>query len=195
MESLIHSASVLSVAAVTSLIAAVWEGAVLAVVVALCMRFLPRLSAASRSVIWLNVFLLLVLLHIVPSFKGQIGIGQSAHASPVLLRSGFGLLIAALWVVLSLWRGVQLVLSALRLHRLVQRATPIHADEPLRALLQGNGNRGAQLCSSALFTRAFCCLRRSWRSSRLSNCNRWFCMRWSICAAGTIGATCCRRLA
>ena len=149
MESLIHGASVLSVAAVTSLIAAVWEGAVLAVVVALCMRFLPRLSAASRSVIWLNVFLLLVLLHIVPSFKGQIGIGQSAHASPVLLRSGFGLLIAALWVVLSLWRGVQLVLSALRLHRLVQRATPIHADEPLRALLQGNGNRGAQLCTSA----------------------------------------------
>jgi beta-lactamase regulating signal transducer with metallopeptidase domain len=148
MEPLLRGASALSAVAVSSLIAAVWEGVVLALGVALCIRFLPRLSAASRSVIWLNVFLLLVLLHVLPSFRGPVGIAQSAHASPILLRPGYGLLIAALWVVLSLWRGAQLVLSAHRLHQLFRCATAIHPDEAIRAVLQGNGGRSAELCTS-----------------------------------------------
>lgn len=149
MEFLLHSASTLSAAAVSSLIAAVWEGTVLTVGVALCMRFLPRLSAASRSVIWLNVFLLLVLMHVLPSFRGQIGLAQPIHASPIVLRPGWSVAIAAAWATLSLWRGMQLIFSATRLRQLAKRARPVRPDEPLQALLQGeNGSRGAQLCTS-----------------------------------------------
>jgi len=148
MEFLLHNASALSSVAVSSLIAAVWEGTVLAICVALCMRCFPRLSAASRSVIWLNVFVLLVMLHIVPSLRGHIGIGQPAHASPILLSSGCALLIAAIWAVLSMWRGAQLILSAHRLRQLVRRSTPLVPDERLRALLHGDNGRCAQLCTS-----------------------------------------------
>jgi hypothetical protein len=44
MESLLQSALLLSAAAANSLIAAVWEGAVLAIVVWLCIRFFPGLA-------------------------------------------------------------------------------------------------------------------------------------------------------
>ena len=149
MEFLLHNASAVSAAAVGSLVAAVWQGTVLAIFVALCMKCFPRLSAASRSVIWLNVFLVLLLLHIVPYFREQVGIEQSAGRTPILLRSGIAMATAAAWAALSLWRGVQLTLSAYRLRQLVRRAIPLAPDEPLRALLQGeNGSRGAQLCTS-----------------------------------------------
>ena len=148
MVPLVRSASDLSASAVSALIAAVWEGAVLAVGVAFCMRLLPRLSATSRSVIWLHVFVLLLLLHVLPSFSGPVGVVQPAPASPILLRPGFGLFIAALWAALSLSRGVQLVWSAHRLHQMFRRATTLHPDEPLRAVLQGNGSRAAELCTS-----------------------------------------------
>ena len=149
MEFLLHSVSVFSAAAVSSLVGAVWQGAVLAIFVSLCIKCFPRLSAASRSVVWLNVFLVLVLLHIVPYFGGQKGVGHSAHSSPILLRSGFAVAIAAAWVALSLFRSMQLIVSAYRLQQLVRRAIPLVPQEPLRASLNGeNGSRGAQLCTS-----------------------------------------------
>jgi len=150
MESLLQSALLLSAAAANSLIAAVWEGTVLVVGVALCIRFLPRLSAASRSVIWLNVFLLLVLLHVLPSIRGPEIVAQASHAPRILLSSGWSIAIAAAWVALFLIRGMQLIFSAMRLRRLAQQATPImRPDESLQALLQGeNGSRAAQLCAS-----------------------------------------------
>ena len=149
MEFLLHSVSVFSAAAVSSLVGAVWQGAVLAIFVSLCIKCFPRLNAASRSVIWLNVFLVLVMLHIVPYFRGQSGVGHPAHASPILLRSGFAVAIAAAWVALSLFRSIQLIVSAYRLKQMVRRAIPLVPDEPLRASLHGeNGRRGAQLCTS-----------------------------------------------
>ena len=62
-----------SAGAASALLAAIWEGALLAGLVWLGMRFLPRLSAAARSVIWLNVFFLMALLHLVPLFSGARG--------------------------------------------------------------------------------------------------------------------------
>jgi beta-lactamase regulating signal transducer with metallopeptidase domain len=147
---LLQNASLLSAAAAISLIAAVWKGTILAGGVALCIRLFPRLSAASRSVIWLNVFVLLVLLHLMPSFKGHDGIARVAHASPILLGLGWSVAITGAWAALSLCRGLQLIFSAMRLRQLAQRAKLImNLDEPLKALLHGeNGNRGVQLCSS-----------------------------------------------
>ena len=68
MEAFMHIASLVAASAVSTLLSAVWEGAVLAACVLICLRLFPGLSAAARSVIWLNVFLLLVLLQIIPSF-------------------------------------------------------------------------------------------------------------------------------
>ena len=149
MEHLLQAASPVSAVAISALFSAIWEGSVLAVCVLVCLRLLPRLSAASRSVVWMNVFLLLVLLHMVPSFREHLGIGSPVHASSVRLDLRWSVALAGLWAMLSVWRGTQLILSAIRLRRLANRATPIPPDPALLALLKGGqGGRAAELCTS-----------------------------------------------
>jgi Zn-dependent protease with chaperone function len=149
MEPILHTTSLLSSAAVGGLFSAIWEGLILAVCVALSLRLLPTLSAAARSLVWMNVFLLLALLHVVPSLRERIGGGSPIHPSPILLAPGWSLVIAALWVTLSLWRGIELTVSAIRLHRMAGRATPIEVDEAVQGLIGSEeSGRSAELCVS-----------------------------------------------
>ncbi|MGA3046712.1 MAG: M56 family metallopeptidase [Terracidiphilus sp.] len=149
MEPILHTTSLFSSTAVSGLFSAIWEGSILALCTAVCLRLMPRLSAAARSLVWLNVFLLLVLLHIVPSLRERIGAGMPEHASPVYLAPGWSLAIAALWATLSLWRATGLALSAVRLHRMARRATPVHVDETIQSVIRGEeSGRAAELCVS-----------------------------------------------
>src|SRR5258708_7709170 len=66
---LAHAFSTVAGALVTS----IWEGTLLAAVVAMCMRFLPGMTAAARSRIWGVVFVIAVLLPL----------GGLIHAGPV----------------------------------------------------------------------------------------------------------------
>jgi beta-lactamase regulating signal transducer with metallopeptidase domain len=153
METLVHAASTVSAAAVSSLVSAIWEGAVLSLSVVVSLRLLPRLSANARSLIWMNVFLLLLLLHVVPSFLSEQTAGRMVHAAHWSLDVGWSIGLAGLWMALSLWRAAQLMVSAVRLHGLASRAIPVEADGALQAILQGHrergrGGRGAELCTS-----------------------------------------------
>lgn len=161
--SLLQASSILSSAAVSALISAAWEGLVVTFCAAVCLRLLPRLSAAARSLVWMNVFLLLVLLHVAPAIREglvreglvreNLASGGLTHSASIDLQPGWSLAIAALWAALSLWRGVELILSAVRLHRMARRATPVDVDDSLRGLLKGvadgeRGRRPAELCVS-----------------------------------------------
>jgi beta-lactamase regulating signal transducer with metallopeptidase domain len=144
MEPILHAATLVSPAAVSALFSAIWEGSALAVCVALCLRTVPRLTAASRSLIWLTVFCLLVALHIGTSFSARIGGGSPAHA--IHLDLGWSVAILSLWAMLSLWRGTQLVSSAIRLSKLASRATPLALDPALSPIIESG--RTATLCTS-----------------------------------------------
>src|SRR5271170_6395884 len=153
METIFHTASFVSAAAVSNLISAVWQGTILALAVALCLRMLPRLSAAARSVVWMSVFLLLVLLHLLPVVSRHQSPIASAHLTSIHLDLRWSLGIALAWSLLSLWRGVQLMSSAVRLHALALRATKMEVSaeikESLGDLLRiGKGGRAAELCTS-----------------------------------------------
>jgi beta-lactamase regulating signal transducer with metallopeptidase domain len=151
METLAHAVPVFSAALVSALFSALWEGAVLACCVAMGLRFFPRLSAAARSMVWMNVFLLLVVLHAAPALKGQMDAAGAVNASPIAisLDPRWSLAIAGLWGVLSVLRGTQLVSSAVRLHRMSARAVPFPADPAVLALLEGGANgRRAELCTT-----------------------------------------------
>ena len=153
MTSLLHSLTLFSASASGALLSAIWEGAVLAVCVVLCLRLLPRLGAAVRSFIWLNVFVLLLLLHFVPALESRASGLAATHLSTVHatihLDLRWSLAIAAVWVGLSLWRAWQLINGAIHLHRLAQRATPVSVDPELRDLLSvAPGGRHAELCAS-----------------------------------------------
>jgi hypothetical protein len=148
MNEMLHSVSFASSGAASALLSAVWEGAVLALLVWLGLRLLPGLSAAARSVVWLNVFVLLVLLHFVPAFAPA-ATGLPGGQAAIHLDARWSLGIAALWVALSLWRAVQLIVGLVHLRRLRQSAAPVAVDARLRALLaEASGGRPAELCTS-----------------------------------------------
>ena len=145
LHAALHTLALASAAAASALFSAIWEGFVVAAGVAFCLRMLPRLSAASRSLIWINGFLLLVLLHIGPLLGGRVRGGSPAHA--IHLGLGWSVAIAAVWALLSLWRGTQLILSAVRLSRMASRANPLAHDIALPPAIEGG--RSATLCTSA----------------------------------------------
>ena len=149
MNEIVHSLSFASAGAASALLSAVWEGAVLALAVYLGLRLLPGLSAAARSVIWLNVFVLLVLLHFVPAFAPAVAEVTGSRAPIVHLDPRWSLGIAGVWLALSLWRGVQLLIGLVHLRRLARGARPLAVDEHLGALLaKASGGRTAELCTS-----------------------------------------------
>jgi beta-lactamase regulating signal transducer with metallopeptidase domain len=149
MNHLLHSLSLVSATAAGALLSAVWQGAVLCACVVLCLRLLPGLSAAVRSVVWLNVFVLLLLLHIVPVFTPRQTVLASRETPTVHLDLRWSLAIAALWLALALWRATQLALGAIHLSRLARRAVPIATDADVQKLLADvPGARAVELCTS-----------------------------------------------
>jgi beta-lactamase regulating signal transducer with metallopeptidase domain len=156
MEHFSHAVLLASAGAVGNLIGAIWEGTVLAAAVFLCLRLFPRLSAAARSLIWMNVFLLLVLLHVLPALSAPRAGAGFAHSWQIDLDFRWSLAIAGIWALLSLWKAVQLISGAIHLHRLARRATPLLVDSSdssdlsLGALLKiGPRGRVVELCTSA----------------------------------------------
>jgi len=147
MNDIVSLLSSVSAEATSALISAVWQGALLAVLVVVCLRLFPGLSAAARSIIWLNVFILLALLHLLPFIAGnQAAPHFTSH--PVQLDLRWSLAVAAVWLALSLFRAGQLVVSALHLHALARRATAIETAPDLNPLLIAPGHRRVQLCAS-----------------------------------------------
>jgi len=157
MEALLHSASMAASIAASSLLSAIWEGSVLAVCVFFCLRLLPGLSSAARSLVWMNVFLLLVVLHVLPLVgihgrAGHFALATPVHTPRFELSSAWAMAIAGIWASLSLFRAVQLIWGAIRLHQMAQRATMLPVDAELSALLQtrtvAGKVRAAELCTS-----------------------------------------------
>jgi beta-lactamase regulating signal transducer with metallopeptidase domain len=151
MEPLFHSASSVAAMAASTLFSAVWEGAILAACIFVCLRIFPNLSAAARSVIWMNVFALLVLLQVLPFVGAHAANVSAGHPAPFELDVKWSVVIAGAWASLSLLRAAQLIASAARLHGLAKRATPVAADAELSTLLRIrilNTDRSAELCTS-----------------------------------------------
>ena len=150
MDPLLHEILLASAKAAGGLLSAIWEGTILAACVALCLRPLTKLSAAARSVVWMFVFLLLMLLSVLPSFENYDSTGRAFHASPFHLDPRWSVAIAAAWATLSLWRAAQLAMSAVRLRRLAASATRVHPGAAIESLLKvGKAGRTAELCTTA----------------------------------------------
>lgn len=130
-----------------ALVAAVWQGALLAAVVWSVLRLLPGLTAAARSVVWLNVFILMALLHLVPLFAGAPAAGQAVAAHRLTLDPRWSLPVVVAWLMLSVLRAGQLVAGALHLRRLRRHAKPINVAPELAELLQHRGRR-VELCTA-----------------------------------------------
>ena len=139
-------------------VTALWQGALVAAGLALCLRLAPRVAAAHRFAAWAAGFGVLIALPFVPalthlaaSWRGsKIGFGMAASlprtAHPWLqISDRWCLAIAALWMAIALARAVDLAIHSLRLRRLWKSATPV-----LRTVTFGQDSRlkGFELCTT-----------------------------------------------
>lgn len=162
MNDLLALSTHLSAALTGALVSAIWQGALLVAFVALFLRLFPRLSAAARSVIWLNVFALLAVLHLLPllgpasqvapghAFPPSVAQAIQAHALQIDPR--WSLAVALLWLAASAYRAIGLLTGAVHVVRLARRAIPVHRPDLAPAvndLLNAPGQRRALLCASA----------------------------------------------
>ncbi len=134
----------------SGLFAAIWQGLLLAAMVALCLRLAPALTAAARSLIWLTVAVLAVLLPFAQTPAPLISGPHAISQTRLYIDPRWTLLIAAIWLTASLVRAVHLAAGALALHRLARAATPIAPPAICAALLAESRrpeSRPVQLCT------------------------------------------------
>jgi hypothetical protein len=120
------SATTVSATAASALVAAMWEGLVLAGGVALALRAVPRIPAAARSVVWLATMGLVCGL----PFLHFAAAGSVSGAGGVSLDFRWSLAIVAVWVAASLFRAAELVRSAVYLRGISGRAVEIECAIP-----------------------------------------------------------------
>jgi len=140
-----HSMEGLSQVAASAFVASLWQGVLLAAAVAVCLRLIPRMSAATRFAVWSAVFVVIVLLPFVWSWRSR---GTGASSTAILeIDVRWSYAIAAAWALLSLMRGGKLALNAVRLRRLWERSIPV-GDGASVSLPSIAGSRPVELCTS-----------------------------------------------
>jgi beta-lactamase regulating signal transducer with metallopeptidase domain len=130
-------------------VAGLWQGLAIALGLALCLKCLPRISAAHRFAIWFAGFVVAatlplapVLRAFLPSASASLGTAAPVQGSWLRIDERWALVVAAIWVAASLARGADLAFHIGRLRRLWVSATPI--DVPGLSKSQ----REFQICST-----------------------------------------------
>jgi len=132
-------------AVANSFVSGIWEGVVLAAGVGICLRLVPKTTAAVRFAIWTAVFgvlAVLPLVHVYSLDSSAVAPGRSAWLQ-VDVRWSFA--IAAVWLAASLARGVKLAASAVRLRGIWKRAEVVQGCDDV---LCAAGFDGVQICTS-----------------------------------------------
>ncbi|WP_263382116.1 M56 family metallopeptidase [Granulicella arctica] len=130
-----------------SLVAGIWQGLVLAGSVWLCLRMVSKTPASLRFAIWTVVLVTIAMLPFAEGLlhKNTSGVVGTSLPGTFQIDARWSLLLAAVWIGLSLFRAGDLAIHALRLRSLRRRSTPI-VDGRCAALL-GDGRR-VELCTS-----------------------------------------------
>ena len=139
-------------------VAALWQGAAIALVLWVCLRLTPRITSAQRFAVWTAAFAAVVGLQFLPWFaRGTVAaiaanalLGGSDPAPWFRIDERWAFAIAALWLVASLARAASLAIHSLRLRRLWNSASPVAADANLCALLAAASpaRRPVELCTT-----------------------------------------------
>jgi beta-lactamase regulating signal transducer with metallopeptidase domain len=136
--------------AASAFVSGMWQGVVLAACVGLCLRLVPRTTAAVRFAVWSAVFVVLALLPFLHGVQAQGATaerGAMVHALHVDVRWSFA--IAAVWLMLSGVRAAALMIGAVRLRKIWKRAAPVETGLAAEILRVGSGRRAVQICTSS----------------------------------------------
>ncbi len=143
---------------------AAWQGAAVALGLAICLRLAPRSPARHRFALWAAGFGALVGLQFLPlishflqSHAIAAPVAASALAAPAAvshpwlqLSAGWGILIASLWLAASLYRAIDLALHSLHLRKLWKTALPVDLDAAsLPVGFAHDRRRSLQICTTS----------------------------------------------
>ncbi len=153
------SVEALSRVAASSAVSELWQGAVLAAGAGLCLRIVPKTTAAMRFALWSAVFGVLALLPLLPMSLWHTSVRSSGRGAMMHVDARWSLVIAGLWMVLSAVRAVDLAVGAVKLRGIGKRAVPVGGsalEDSFAALdvcgLEAAGAavrlRGVELCTS-----------------------------------------------
>jgi beta-lactamase regulating signal transducer with metallopeptidase domain len=153
-------ASVAEAAGMT-LVTSIWQGAVIVCGLEICLRVVPRISAAHRFLVWVAGFgvgaglPLLSLLHIGARGASTSGVSAAGSATGPLLQldARWGLAIAGLWVVASAIRGASLAVHSMRLRRLWKTARPVELSAELASALENVRGGRVTICTTEMLDR------------------------------------------
>ncbi|WP_260181796.1 M56 family metallopeptidase [Tunturibacter empetritectus] len=145
MVNFLHGVEGLSRVAAGSAVSGLWQGLVLAACVGICLRLMPKTTAAIRFAVWTAVFAVLALLPLLHAYGMRVGDGAAGAVVQVDVRWSFA--IAGLWLAVSLVRGVRLAMGAVQLRGIWKRATPVEMGAGWSSSL-AVGWRGVTLCTS-----------------------------------------------
>jgi hypothetical protein len=144
---LLHGVEGLARVAADSVVSGLWQGLVLAAVMGICLRLVPKTTAAIRFTVWTTVFAVLALLPLLHAYGLRGGSGAAGHGALVQVDVRWSLAIAALWLAISMVRAVKLVVGAVQLRGIWKRATPVEMSASGDSALTA-GWRGATVCTS-----------------------------------------------
>jgi beta-lactamase regulating signal transducer with metallopeptidase domain len=140
------------------LVTAIWQGAVVAACLTICLKLTNRISAALRFVAWGAGFLAVVGLPFLPlllhpgagAATPAIGLAEASSAPWLLLDIRWSILLTVVWAAASLYRLVDLAVHSVRLRRLWKSATPVTPNEDFGPLLAMRtplrGRRPVEIC-------------------------------------------------
>jgi BlaR1 peptidase M56 len=146
---LLHGVEALSRVAAGSVVSGLWQGLVLAAGVGICLRLMPKTTAAIRFAAWTAVFAVLALLPLLHAYGLRGDGGAAGHGAFVQVDVRWSLAIAALWFGVSMVRAVKLAISAVQVRAIWKRATPVEMSTGWDSALAAAGWRGATVCTSA----------------------------------------------
>ncbi len=141
-------------AAAPAAVTALWQDALIALALVLCLRFVLRISAAHRFAAWAAGFAIAALLPFLPFLEHSGAVIAATHAGggtarPWLeLDSRWGFAVAAVWLAASTFRAAELALNLRRLRRLWRGATPVETGRSLHAVLAALPARRIEICTT-----------------------------------------------
>jgi beta-lactamase regulating signal transducer with metallopeptidase domain len=137
-----------------TLISGIWQGAILAAVIWLCLKLAPRTGAGVRFNIWTAVFAATSMLPLLSKVIGGYSLTRAAASvtsggSVILLDSRWALGILGVWTILAASRLLVLTRNAFKVRAIWRSSVPIGLTPALQSILSEPRLRGAQLCSSS----------------------------------------------
>jgi beta-lactamase regulating signal transducer with metallopeptidase domain len=148
--------------AASILLTALWQGIVIAVFLAICLRVAPRIAAGLRFLLLAGGFAAIVALPFLPMLAVRIthsagnesssAVVSAVSAHPwLMIDARWSVALTVLWLAASLWRGVDLGVHSLRLRSLWKNAQPV-TDE-IVSLPKLRGRRRVELCTTEALER------------------------------------------